>query len=111
MPGVTAAYSGTFDPGDFRPHRHHRACCGHVRALDRRGGPESVEESALFHRRARGPESKRQWRRRGCIIVSVKPFDGLIVDFARENNVSVLVRGVRTVTDVDYEKQMGHHES
>ena len=38
--------------------------------------------------------------------VRVLPFDGLVVDFARENGVTVLVRGVRTVTDVDYEKQM-----
>ena len=35
-----------------------------------------------------------------------RPFSGLVVDFARENGVTVLVRGVRTVVDVDYEKQM-----
>jgi len=28
--------------------------------------------------------------------VDVKPFSGLVVDFARENGVTVLVRGVRT---------------
>ena len=38
--------------------------------------------------------------------VEVMGFDGLVVDFARDNGVTVLVRGVRTVGDVDYEKQM-----
>ena len=38
--------------------------------------------------------------------VEVQPFTGLIVDFARDHGVSVLVRGVRTVGDFDYEKQM-----
>ena len=36
----------------------------------------------------------------------IEPFTGLIVDFARDHGVSVLVRGVRTVGDFDYEKQM-----
>ena len=38
--------------------------------------------------------------------VEVKSFNGLVVNFAKENGVTVLVRGVRTVGDVDYEKQM-----
>ncbi|MGH8457452.1 MAG: pantetheine-phosphate adenylyltransferase, partial [Stenotrophobium sp.] len=38
--------------------------------------------------------------------VEVKAFTGLIVELARDNGVTVLVRGVRTVGDVDYEKQM-----
>lgn len=38
--------------------------------------------------------------------VKVMAFDGLVVNFARDNGVTVLVRGVRTVVDVDYEKQM-----
>jgi pantetheine-phosphate adenylyltransferase len=38
--------------------------------------------------------------------VEVRGFTGLVVDFAREHGVTVLVRGVRTVADVEYEKQM-----
>lgn len=38
--------------------------------------------------------------------VRVMPADGLVVDFARRNDVSVLVRGVRGVGDYEYEKQM-----
>ncbi|MGB1556295.1 MAG: pantetheine-phosphate adenylyltransferase [Oceanococcaceae bacterium] len=38
--------------------------------------------------------------------VEVQGFSGLMVDFARANNIRVLVRGVRNVTDFDYESQM-----
>lgn len=38
--------------------------------------------------------------------VTVMPVSGLIVDFARQHNVRVLVRGVRGVGDYEYEKQM-----
>jgi len=36
--------------------------------------------------------------------VTVKTYNGLTVDFARENNVSFLVRGVRTTAEFDFEK-------
>ena len=38
--------------------------------------------------------------------VVVKPFDGLLVDFAAENDVQVVVKGLRAVTDFDSEFQM-----
>lgn len=38
--------------------------------------------------------------------VVVKSFDGLIVDYCKANNASVIVRGIRSVTDFDYERQM-----
>ena len=38
--------------------------------------------------------------------VIVKPFDGLSVNFARENQAQVIVRGLRAVTDFEYELQM-----
>ena len=36
----------------------------------------------------------------------IKPFDGLSVNFARENQAQVIVRGLRAVTDFEYELQM-----
>lgn len=39
--------------------------------------------------------------------VEVRAFDGLLVDLARAVGATVLVRGVRNVTDYDYEVQMG----
>jgi pantetheine-phosphate adenylyltransferase len=38
--------------------------------------------------------------------ISVEPFTGLLVDFARERKATVLVRGVRFVSDFEYEFQM-----
>lgn len=38
--------------------------------------------------------------------VRVEPFDGLLVDFAKEQNAQVLVKGLRAVTDFEYEFQM-----
>lgn len=38
--------------------------------------------------------------------VSVESFDGLTVDFAREKNANMIVRGLRAVTDFEYELQI-----
>jgi pantetheine-phosphate adenylyltransferase len=38
--------------------------------------------------------------------VLVQQFDGLIVDFCRANEVSAIVKGLRAVSDFDYEMQM-----
>ncbi len=38
--------------------------------------------------------------------VSVTTFDGLLVDFAEQIHASVIVRGIRAVSDYEYELQM-----
>jgi pantetheine-phosphate adenylyltransferase len=38
--------------------------------------------------------------------VRVLPFDGLIMEFCRQQNASAVVRGIRNLTDFDYEAQM-----
>jgi pantetheine-phosphate adenylyltransferase len=38
--------------------------------------------------------------------VKVMPFDGLIMDFCKAQGATAVVRGVRNVTDFDYEAQM-----
>ena len=38
--------------------------------------------------------------------VSVTTFGGLLVDFAKRNQASVIVRGIRAVSDYEYELQM-----
>jgi pantetheine-phosphate adenylyltransferase len=38
--------------------------------------------------------------------VTVAQFSGLTVDFCRANNISAIVKGLRAVTDFDYEMQM-----
>jgi pantetheine-phosphate adenylyltransferase len=38
--------------------------------------------------------------------VEVSSFDGLLVDYARDQGVNVIVKGLRAVSDFDYELQM-----
>ena len=38
--------------------------------------------------------------------VEVLEFDGLLVDFAHEQNCNILVRGLRVITDFEYELQL-----
>jgi pantetheine-phosphate adenylyltransferase len=41
-----------------------------------------------------------------CPNVSISSFHGLLVDFCRKNDVHAIVKGLRAVTDFDYELQM-----
>lgn len=41
-----------------------------------------------------------------CPNVKIMSFEGLLVDFAREQKANVIVRGLRAVTDFEYELQM-----
>lgn len=38
--------------------------------------------------------------------VTVKPFSGLLVDFARQEGATAIIRGLRAVADFDFELQM-----
>ena len=38
--------------------------------------------------------------------VKIVPFEGLLVDFAKEMSAGIVVRGLRAVTDFEYELQM-----
>jgi pantetheine-phosphate adenylyltransferase len=100
---IVAAYSGTFDPITF----------GHTDIIGRaaRMFPRLIVAVGLNP--AKNPRFTLEERVelirasvRKLKNVDVQPFSGLIVDFARDHGVSVLVRGVRTVGDFDYEKQM-----
>lgn len=102
---VTAAYSGTFDPVTF----------GHTDIISRAAKMFHELIVAVGLNASKNPRFsidervtlvEATVREAGLDNVRVLPFDGLVVDFARENGVTVLVRGVRNVTDVDYEKQM-----
>lgn len=39
--------------------------------------------------------------------VSVKPFTNMLVKFAKDNNAEVIVKGLRAITDFEYEFQQG----
>lgn len=38
--------------------------------------------------------------------VEIDSFDGLLIDFAKKKNASIIIRGLRAVSDFDYEFQM-----
>ena len=38
--------------------------------------------------------------------VTVKAFEGLTVEFAKENNARLIIRGLRAVTDFEYEMKL-----
>lgn len=100
---VVAAYSGTFDPITF----------GHTDIIQRAARMFPRVIVAVGLNPAKNPRFNIAERVELCRAsvadfknVEVQAFSGLVVDFAREQGVTVLVRGVRTVGDFDYEKQM-----
>jgi len=102
-------YSGTFDP----------VTKGHLNILERSVACFDVVHVLI----ARNP-SKKCWfsseERKDMILSSVKEnlkesdskrikvhiFDGLITDWMRENEINLIVRGLRAVSDYEYELQM-----
>lgn len=48
---------------------------------------------------------------KGLNGVSIKPFSNLLVEFAKEENVYNIIRGLRTNTDFEYELQMSYANS
>lgn len=100
---VVAAYSGTFDPITLG---HYDIICRASRMF-----PKLIVAVGLnIAKNPRFNIDERVALIREVVKdlpnVEVKSFNGLVVNFAKENGVTVLVRGVRTVGDVDYEKQM-----
>ena len=98
-----AVYSGTFDP----------VTLGHEDVARRAAGlfDEVVIAVAMaHHKKTRFTLSERMelvQRALGQDVrIRVEPFDGLIMDFCREQGACAVVRGIRNVTDFDYEAQM-----
>ena len=48
----------------------------------------------------------REISHRNGTVIEVVPFDNLLVDFARKVGASMIIRGLRAVSDFDYEFQM-----
>ena len=98
-----AVYSGTFDP----------VTLGHEDVITRAAGlfDQLVVAVAVAHHK----KTQFTLAQRMALVaqsmahlpqVKVLPFDGLIMDFCREQGACAVVRGIRNVTDFDYEAQM-----
>lgn len=100
---VTAVYPGTFDPMTLGHEDLVRRGCGMFDELVI-GVATSRSKGTLF------TLDERIAIARECVAglgnVRVEGFSGLLVEFARRTGATVLLRGVRSVTDFDYERQM-----
>jgi pantetheine-phosphate adenylyltransferase len=98
-----AIYAGTFDPMTM----------GHLDVVERAAHifPELIVAVAavtgkktLFSQKKRVELVKKAVA--GLSNVTVKPFDGLLVEYARAQGAGVLIRGLRAFSDFEYEFQM-----
>ncbi len=105
----TAIYPGTFDPITFG-HMDivHRA----ARVVDHLiiGVAANAGKSPLFtlNERAKLVESEIQSiaKRKAMAKITVKSFDILLMNFVRQQKSKIIVRGLRAVSDFEYEFQM-----
>ena len=98
-------YPGTFDPVTY----------GHIDLIQRALGifdevivavaPQGTDKQPLFSTAERIGFLSRATRSLGR-RVRVEPFEGLVVDYARRRGATTMVRGLRMLSDFEYEFQM-----
>ena len=98
-----AVYSGTFDPFTL----------GHDDVVRRAAGlfdqliiavATAHHKKTLFSLKARVEQVRSATE--SIASIRVLPFDGLIMDFCASHKACAVVRGIRNLTDFDYEAQM-----
>lgn len=97
-------YPGTFDPITFGHLDIIKRACKLVDKLII-GVAENVNKHTNFDIRLRTSMAKNEVKGAG-IDSDIISFNGLLVKFAKEQNASVIIRGLRAVSDFDYEFQM-----
>ena len=100
---LTGIYPGSFDPVTY----------GHLDIIKR--SAEMVDELVVgvLNNKAKTPLFSVEERvkmlnevTRDMTNVIVVPFDGLLVEFAKKMDACMIVRGLRAITDFEYEIQM-----
>ena len=98
-----AIYPGSFDP----------VTLGHLDIIRRASGLFDRLIVAVMHNQNKKPmfsvEERREMLRRTTVDlpnVEIESFGGLLADYARSKNACVLVKGLRAVSDFEYEFQM-----
>lgn len=100
-----AIYPGTFDPVTY----------GHLDLVRRAAGMCDQLVVAVLRNTAKAPLFDAEERRAmfseslalaGLDGVRVVAFDGLLADFARAERATLIVRGLRAISDFEYELQM-----
>jgi pantetheine-phosphate adenylyltransferase len=100
---VVGVYTGSFDPMTLG---HLDIIRRSMAFLDRLviGVGANSAKAPLFTLAERVATVQRETA--GIEGVEVRPFDGLAVDFARSEGAGVIVRGLRTGSDLDFESGM-----
>jgi pantetheine-phosphate adenylyltransferase len=100
---VTAIYPGTFDPPTN----------GHVDLIQRGAKLFNHLTVAILNNREKNPlftvEERVEMLKEvtGTLAnVSIATFEGLMVEFARRQGASAVLRGIRAISDYEYEFQM-----
>lgn len=98
-----AIYPGSFDPVTY----------GHLDLIKRSASMFDEVIVGVLNNSAKNPlfsvEERTQMLKevvRELDNISVICFDGLLVDYMKKNDISVIVRGLRAITDFDYELQI-----
>lgn len=98
-----AIYPGSFDPVTF----------GHIDIIKRSSKMFDEVVVGVLNNHAKHPlftvEERRQMLEEAVKEfgnVSIISFDGLLIDYMKQNDISVIVRGLRAITDFDYELQI-----
>ena len=98
-----AVYPGSFDPATY----------GHLDVIRRAAVSFDKVIVGVLHNSSKSPLFSVEERvkilakaTKDIPNVEVKAFEGLSVNFAREHHAQVIVRGLRAVTDFEYELQM-----
>lgn len=98
-------YPGTFDP----------ITLGHVDVIQRAAPQvdrlivavaENAGKSPLFSLEERAKMAQAEVDALGFNHIEVKPFSNLLIQFAVDEGAQVLIRGLRAVSDFEYEFQM-----
>lgn len=101
----TGIYPGSFDP----------ITKGHLDVLARAAQlfdelvvavARDNQKASLFSMDERVAMLEDTARENGLTNVRVTPFDGLLVEFARSQNACAVIRGLRAVSDFEFEFQM-----
>ena len=99
----TAIYPGSFDPVTY----------GHIDLIGRAAkifDKVIVAVAHNYHKKPlfTTPERLKMLKdaTRGMKGVTVESFDGLVIEYARTKKVNVLIRGLRMISDFEYEFQM-----
>ncbi len=100
-----ALYPGTFDP----------ITNGHIDIIERAGTIFDGVIVAVAESSAKKPMFSLKKRKKlielataHCENITIVSFDTLLVDLAKEMGTNLIVRGLRAVSDFEYELQMGY---